>query len=303
MFQDDLREFVENNSKLVTMKEVGEDMYILKYKRKVFFDALWNDYLEECRGTIVDGDFNVISRPFTKIYNYGVEDRSPVFADDEPVTAYRKVNGFMVAMTWYNDDILVSTTGSIDSPFVAYAKEVMLKHQSWGDWQTAIRMNEGATMMFECVHPDDPHIVPEDVGMYFLGWRMNSWDSEMPGRGLDIAKAWRNFALTCCSCGYAEAFDTTVGELLELNKTVTHEGFVFYANGGRAAKIKSPFYLVSKFVSRNPRTDKLLTPKAKQIVDEEYFPLIDNIRDNIEEFTALSEQDRLQYVRDFLEAQ
>jgi hypothetical protein len=125
----------------------------------------------------------------------------------------------------------------------------------------------------------------------------------MPGRGLDIAKAWKNFALTCCSCGYAEAFDTTVADLLALNKTVKHEGFVFYANGGQAAKIKSPYYLVAKYVSRNPRTDKLLTPKAKEIVDEEYYDLVDCIRDNIEEFTALTEQERLDYVRRYLEAQ
>jgi hypothetical protein len=46
----------------------------------VFYDNLWNDYLEECRGTIVDENFNVVSRPFTKIYNYGVEDRSPKLA-------------------------------------------------------------------------------------------------------------------------------------------------------------------------------------------------------------------------------
>jgi len=303
MFQEQLKQFVEDNPSLVSMKPCGEGIYILKYKKSVFYKGLWNDYLEECRGTIVDEEFNVISRPFTKIFNYGVEARSPVFNDDTPVTAYRKVNGFMVSLSWYNNDILVSTTGSTSSQFVEYAKEMMLHHQNWGSWQTSVRMNEGATLMFECVHPDDPHIVPEDIGMYFLGWRRNSWDSEMPGRGLDIAKAWKNFALTCCSCGYAEAFDTTVGELLALNKTVKHEGFVAYADGGQAFKVKSPYYLVAKYVSRNPRTDKLLTPKAKEIVDEEYYDLVDYIRDNIEEFTALTEQERLVWVRKFLESQ
>jgi hypothetical protein len=303
MFQEQLKQFVQDNPTLVTMKPAGEGIYILKYKRKVFYDALWNEFLEECRGTIVDKDFNVVSRPFTKIYNYSVEDRSPLFTDYTPVTAYRKVNGFMVAMTWHDDDILVSTTGSTDSPFTERAKEIMLQTQSWEQWKAAMKMNAGFTMMFECVHPTDPHIVPENVGLYLLGWRDNKWDSPMLGYGQDIAKHWRSFALTCCSCGYAESFDTTVGELVALSKTVQHEGFVFYTADGQGAKIKSPFYLVSKFVSRNPKTDKLLTQKAKQIVDEEYYPLIDTIRDNIEEFTALTEQERLGYVRNFLEAQ
>jgi len=47
----------------------------------------------------------------------------------------------------------------------------------------------------------------------------------------------------------------------------------------------------------------LLTQKAKQIVSEEYYPLIDHLRGNINAFTVLSEQDRLQYVREYLEAQ
>ena len=112
MNKDELKEFVLANPKLVNMRSAGEGIYVLKYSKRVFYDNLWNDYLEECRGTIVDADFNVVSRPFTKIYNYGVEDKAPVLSDDTPVTAYRKVNGFMVAMTWYKDDILISTTGS-----------------------------------------------------------------------------------------------------------------------------------------------------------------------------------------------
>ena len=96
MFKDKLKEYV-NSSGLVNMKECGPDIYVLKYKKTVFYDDLWNDFLEQCRGTIVDSDFNVVQRPFTKIYNYGVEEKAPVLADDVEVTAHRKVNGFMLA--------------------------------------------------------------------------------------------------------------------------------------------------------------------------------------------------------------
>ena len=165
MNKNDLKKFVEENPKLVSMRPAGDGIYVLKYKKTVFYDNLWNDFLEECRGTIVDKDFNVISRPFTKIYNYGIEAKAPVLADDVLVTAYRKVNGFMVAMTWYNGDVLVSTTGSTDSDYVNMAKEMMLKHMPWTDWQMALRGAEGTTLMFECVHPNDPHIIPEQAGM------------------------------------------------------------------------------------------------------------------------------------------
>ena len=92
-----MKTFVLSNPNLVSMKPTGNGLFVLKYKKKVFFNDLWNDYLEECRGTIVDADFNVVSRPFTKVYNYGVETRAPKLPDSTLVTAYRKVNGFMVA--------------------------------------------------------------------------------------------------------------------------------------------------------------------------------------------------------------
>ena len=134
LFKDELKEYVATSG-LVNMKEWGNDIFVLKYKKKVFYDNLWNDYIAECRGSIVDKDFNLVTYPFTKIYNYGIEKEAPVLPDDTKVTAFRKVNGFMVAMTWHNGDVLVSTTGSTDSDFVNMAKDMMLTHATWRDWQ------------------------------------------------------------------------------------------------------------------------------------------------------------------------
>ena len=300
MNKEELRKFVGDNPKLVTMRPAGDGIYVLKYKRTVFYDNLWNEYLEECRGTIVDADFNVVSRPFTKIYNYGIEAKAPVLADDTPVTAYRKVNGFMVAMTWYRNDVLVSTTGSTDSDFVGYAREMMQKHMPWADWQMELKTAEGMTLMFECVHPSDPHIVPESAGMYFLGCRENAWDSEVKMYGKDMAEWARDYALSHLKCGYAEAVHTTMCELKELAKKCQHEGFVAYTDDGQSFKIKSPYYLTNKWVARNPRTDKLMTEDFRKQIDEEYYPLLSAIRENIEAYTLMTEQERLGWIRKFL---
>jgi hypothetical protein len=291
-----LAQFVQDNPKLVSMKPAKEDIFVLKYKKRVFFDNLWNDFLEECRGTIVDKNFNVISRPFTKIYNYGIELRAPKIDSKQIVTAYRKINGFMVAMTWYQDDILVSTTGSIDSEYVDMAREMMLTHQSWSGWQEHIRAAEGYTLMFECVHPRDPHIVPEKSGMYFLGQRENSWNSVVDGYAELIQ--WQDLAVKL-GCYKPTAFQATLGEVQVMTKSAQHEGFVIYTQDGLATKIKTPYYLVNKFVARNPRTDKIMNDNIWQLVDEEFYPLIYKIRQNIETYTALSEQERLAWVRDY----
>ena len=299
MNKEQLADFVVKNPSLVSMKPAGDGIFVLKYKKKVFFDNLWNEYLEECRGTIVDEEFNVVSRPFTKIYNYGIEAKAPKLDADTKVTAYRKVNGFMVAMTWHKGDILVSTTGSTDSDFVTMAKEMMLQHAPWADWQMALSSDDmrGMTFMFECVHPNDPHIVVEREGMYLLGYRESKWDSVVkpdPQLLIDLAEKF--------NCFRPDSVTTNVARLEQLAKECKHEGYVFYTDDGVSAKIKSPYYLVKKFVARTPRTDKLMRPNVKQNLDEEYYPLIDHIQANIEEFTSLDEQARLVWVRNFLEA-
>ncbi len=298
MFKDELKKYVET-SNLVNMKDCGDGIYVLKYKKKVFYDNLWNEYIAECRGSIVDKDFNLVTYPFTKIYNYGIEKEAPVLPDDTKVLAFRKVNGFMVACTWHNGDVLVSTTGSTDSDYVNMAKEMMLLHGPWSEWQMAFADDEleGMTVMFECVHMDDPHIIPEKSGMYVLGYRENVWGSKVghnPQVLNDLADRF--------NCLVPKHYEVTLGELKTMAKECKHEGFVFYTEDGVSAKIKSPYYLTSKWIARNPRTDKLvdLNKDIKHNLDEEYYPLVDAIRANIVEYTAMDEQARLAWVREQL---
>lgn len=298
MFQIELKGYVESHTNLVSMKPAGDSIFVLKYKKRVFYDGIWNRFIAECRGSIVDADFNLVTYPFTKIYNYGIEKEAPVLAEDTKVTAFRKVNGFMVAITWHNGDILVSTTGSTNSDFVNMAKEMMLTHQSWADWQIAMcnQELEGMTVMFECVHPNDPHIVPEKSGMYILGYRENTWNSKVGHDPFVLQDLARMF-----NCFWPESTTTNIARLKQMAKDCKHEGYVFYTDDGVSAKIKSPYYLVNKFVARNPRTDKLMRPDVKQSMDEEYYPLIDAIQADIDNYTSMDEQTRLSWVREFLE--
>jgi hypothetical protein len=299
MFKEELKQYVATSG-LVNMKPAGPGIHVLKYKKKVFYDNLWNDYIAECRGTIVDADFNIVSYPFTKIYNYGIEKEAPVFSElDTMVCAYRKVNGFMVSLTWHAGDVLVSTTGSTSGDFVEYAKEMMLKHMCWADWQMALMADDcrDMTFMFECVHPNDPHIVVEKPGMYILGYREKTWQSAVGHEPAVLEQLGEMF-----HCFVPECIHVTVAALKNIAKTAKHEGFVFYDEHGVGAKIKSPYYLTAKWVARNPRTDKLLTKEFREQIDEEYYPLLDHIRENIVEYTALDEQARLTWVRNYMEA-
>lgn len=293
--KQDLQKFIEANPKLVQMRESVRypGLYVIKYRKRVFYDNLWNDILEECRGLVVDEYFNIVSRPFTKIYNHGVEKRAPKFQPDEMVKAFRKVNGFMAAVTWHNGDILVSTTGSLDSDFVDYVHEMIGDNLS--HYKDVLSFYPEYTFMFECVHPSDPHIVPEEQGMYLLGYREKVWESGVQTSMNNLlASSFGAYSVPYMRC-YVSAVEKAA-------KECKHEGFVFYHPDGRAAKIKSPYYLINKFVARNPRTDKLMRQDIKNSIDEEYYPLIDAIQANIEAYTSMNEQERLSWVREFFNA-
>jgi hypothetical protein len=296
MFKDKLKQFVIENPKLVSMKPAGDGIYVLKYSKRVFYDNLWNDFLEECRGTIVDADFNVVQRPFTKIYNYGVEAKAPVLSEDTVVECFRKVNGFMVAVTWYNGKLLVSTTGSTANDYVDMANSFIDKRRE--TFERYVSGFPDFTFMFECVHENDPHIIVEKPGLYYLGSREKTWESVARNDGWDSIN---EFALADHMVEWKRC---TLGEVLQEVKTVRHEGFVVYANDYTTSfKIKSPYYLTAKWVARNPRTDKLVNMEAdiKKNLDEEYYPLVDAIRANIVEYTEMDEQSRLSWVRNYLE--
>lgn len=284
-----MKQFCEENPKLVSVKKTSvEGINVLKYKRRVFYDNLWNEYLEECRGTLVDDNYNVVSMPFTKIYNFRVEDKSPVLSDETPIIAYRKVNGFMGAITYHNGDLLVSTTGSIDSDFCEYIYSLIDREH----YLSVLKDYPDFTFLFEVVHEDDPHIIPEVLGMYLLAIRKKSWQGEL----IYDYDTLKNLA-SDLGCYVPTCEITTVGALMESVKNVTHEGFVFYTEDGVAAKVKSNYYLVSKALARK----KTIASLNKQLVDEEFYPLIDHLNSIKDEFEALGEQERLNVIRDFFE--
>lgn len=293
MNKEAVRHYVEEHSNLVSMKQTSNpDLFVLKYKNKVFYDNLWDSYLVNFRGTVVDKEFNVISRPFQKIYNYGIEQNAPRLPGSTKLTVYRKVNGFMVAITHYKDDILVSTTGSIDSDFVKMANEMIDKQKMLDVCSTW----DGYTFLFECVHPNDPHIIPEQPGMYLLGWRENSWNSDTK-----VDHGIMKSLATQMGVFYLPMHNMTLDKLRSIVPQVTHEGFVAYSDDGVAFKIKSPYYLTHKLLARCKSLDKLLSPGIKQKIDEEFYPLLEYVQANIDEYSILSEQERLVWIRAFLE--
>lgn len=268
-------------------------LFVKKYTRKVFYDNLWheNEDLLEARGHVETADGKVVIRPFTKIFNRG--ENGTDIDRDEDVISIRKVNGFMACATYVPevDEVVVSTTGSLDSDFVAIAERWITK-----EIKDLIKsFYHDITFIFEIVDPEDPHIIKEEYGAYLLGARLltvtgsNAYTSSVHWEG------WLDAMSQNLGVKRPEWKMCKFSEVVAEAKTCQHEGFVVYSSD-TALKIKSPYYLTLKAAARK----KDIMSLNKQMVDEEFYDLIDHIKANQETFNALDEQARLDYMKKFL---
>lgn len=298
---EELKQFVENNPKLVTRRESKRypGLFTLKYTRAVFYDALWdaNPLLLECRGLVVDADYNVVVKPFTKVFNY--QENGTTIPRDELCTAVVKVNGFMACVTkslkHSPDKLIVSTTGSLDSEHVDIAYKYVL--HTWWDY-----IGDGQTLIFEICDPSDPHIVSEKEGAWLIG---GTFESVWRGKSNWSETSLDGIAKMCNMLRPQTYFGVRFSDIVKMSEECEHEGFMVYSDT-QSLKIKSPYYLITKFLARMKETrlrniiEKGNIREAMRNFDEEYYPLITYLGENLDQFSSSEEQDRIKMIRDFL---
>lgn len=259
--------------------------------------------LLDCRGLVVDSEDNVVIWPFTKIFNR-FENGTDLPAD-ELVDAVRKVNGFMASVGVYKGKLVVSTTGSLESDFAIMAKNRIVSECD--DIEYFIKWTESAkaTFLFEICDPSDPHIVEEEPGAYLIGARIQNLDGTsfmLPEGVLDGIASVTKFKRP-------EVYPMIkFSDVVEMSKHCRHEGFVVRETNypfNLLLKIKSPYYLAKKFLMRggNKKWDMIWDNpnNAKQIVDEEYYTLLEWLRNNFTkvQWAALDSQERRKEIENF----
>jgi hypothetical protein len=303
---DEFRELILED-KLVSAKESKDypGYFVVKYKKKVFYDNLWSasKYIIECRGLVLDSKWNVVIRPFKKIFNYQENNSGSTWNNDTIVLTSRKVNGFMASLTNVNGKKLISTTGSLDSDFVQMASNYL-------DCISVEHLKPYHTYMFEIVHPLDPHIIEEKEGAHFLAVvEHDNGIIHYPFDNTFMMSLAFNDLSTYQSIHLFDKRDKVVwtfGDLLEHIKSCQHEGYVILnPKTGETIKIKSQYYLVKKFFARvgdKKLIDGIRTGTIKERIDEEYYPIIDNIHEyGVTKFLDLGEADRLILLRRFID--
>lgn len=284
-------------------------MNLYKYSKRVFFDRLWSEdpLIAKARGLVLDPAGNVVVHPFDKVFNYQENGAGADLDESTKVVVVDKENGFLACVSQhpFESRLLLTTTGSFDSRFVGYIDALLTTDQ-----RSAIHRflrHEKVTLMFEAIHPEDPHIIaypPSAHGLYLIGARgKRPTDQPLREDQLDAMANQLGFRRPAWRV-------TTFGEAKAFTRTAQNEGYMVREDSASqpfVVKMKSPFYLTTKFIARlsDDRIRQLYAhPKSlKQKVDEEFYPIVDRLPDTISlpAFLDLDKDARTRCVRALVE--
>lgn len=301
-----------NKENLVSVNYDEENfLQIFKYKKDVFFNKKWEQFnnLLGCRGIVFDFAGNLVQYPFDKIFNYGEpNEKGELTATNLDLNknyiAVEKLNGFFGAITKhpFKNDLLCTTTGSLDSPFVEYIKELVREKKHYSNLMKLVNKTPDVTYMFEVIHKDDPHIVKyneDQFDIYLIGARKKVEGSPLyTEQELDLIGKEYNLKRPVW-------VTLKLSSILEQLKTVEHEGFMIrdIESGETLFKGKSDYYLSVKFLSRlsdNKIKHMYNNPdNFKKSIEEEGFVLVDYIlnRYTKEEFLEFDDEKRKEAVK------
>ena len=142
---------------ILVQKHPTADIYIYNYSKSCSLEGKWNEATIQCRGIIVDKDYNILARPFPKFFNYEeIEDKSiiPGGAAD----AYEKIDGSLGITYWIDDVPYIATRGSFTSEQALHATGVLHSEKYKRLWDF-MRTNRGWTFLFEIVYPENRIVV------------------------------------------------------------------------------------------------------------------------------------------------
>lgn len=187
-------------------------LFIYNYGPDAQFDQHWPHEVCACRGLIVDGDSNIISRPMYKFFNLGqgstildyeggavayvTSKETPAIVATEdvmvdanyltnlvrlhtaPLTITRKMDGQMGVLWNYGDQWGIATRGSFESDGAKFATEKWQKFVKYGAAQDFVP--KGWTLIFEIIAKHLRIVIPyEWEGLCLLTAVNNETGEEM----------------------------------------------------------------------------------------------------------------------------
>lgn len=126
--------------------------FIYNYTPSAQWSQHWTIATMQCRGLILDGEGNIIARPFPKFFNYG-ENPTPPRAFQKPTMVQDKADGSLAVVYRGSDGYRVATRGSFHSDQAEWATKWLNK--TYPNFEQP----EGVTTLAEIIYPDNRIVI------------------------------------------------------------------------------------------------------------------------------------------------
>lgn len=168
----DMKNIVEKLRLNRNIKESHLDNNIssFNFTRTAFEKGKWDKETIKARGLFIDTEKNkIVARGYEKFFNVNEQESSKLFNlrplfDNNEVIAYKKYNGFLGILSYYNDSLQFHSKSTNVGEFANYFRTLFYKQ--FGNQQISLITNylkeHDVSMTFEVIDlENDPHIIDE----------------------------------------------------------------------------------------------------------------------------------------------
>lgn len=201
-------------------------LQILNYTQRVQYDRLWDDLTMQCRGLILDSEYNVLARPFKKFFNWSELKSEDI--PNEPFEVYTKLDGSLGIIYWIDDVPYVATRGSFESEQAIRATKIL--HEKYSHIFPILKRDR--TYLFEIIYPQN-RIVIDYSGLEDL--ILLAVIDNATGKDLPLQDIWMRIVTRHDGINDVES--------LKLLEKDNEEGFVIKFQSGMRCKVKFSEYV------------------------------------------------------------
>jgi RNA ligase len=211
---------------VVKQKHPSENLFIYNYTQAAQYERVWNEVTLMCRGLIMDEQFHIIARPFTKFFNLGEQENQAI--PNESFEVYEKMDGSLGILYWANGQPAIATRGSFASKQAEKATEMLHTNYAY----TFSKLDPTKTYLFEIIYPENRIVVnyggQEELVLLAITDNLTGKDAPLEDIGFPLVKRYDGI--------------NSLGSLKALQDD-NKEGFVIKFESGVRYKVKFDEYV------------------------------------------------------------
>lgn len=142
------------NGYISVQKHPVHNLYIYNYTHKTQFDSHWNNVTLNCRGLILDDNYNIVARSFSKFFNYEEIDAKKIpLVSSDYVYVQEKVDGSLGILFHYNNEWILATRGSFISDQAIRGMKIIKNNYKLATFDTSL------IYLVEIIYPENKIVV------------------------------------------------------------------------------------------------------------------------------------------------